>query len=331
MDGSESSGRPLRAAVIIVAWNALAFLRACLRSISPDSGSRGPGPFPAVELEVFVVDNGSTDGSADMVASEFPGVRLIREPENRGYPAANNIALRLVLAERRADIVVLLNADVVAEGRAVERLAGYLAARPEVAAALPALVLPDGRFQAGACGALPTALTLFNYFFGLHKVFPLRAPSFFIDQAAVSRRVGRLSVEWLSGACLAVRRSAVERIGLLNEEYFFYAEDLDWGRRMTRAGMALHYWPGVRVIHFHGATYQNVLREINTAWLRMLFQYLRAERGRTEYLLGRGFAACGFLLRAAARTVLGFPWTGRARRRKIREAFRFFTFSLTGV
>jgi GT2 family glycosyltransferase len=266
-----------------------------------------------------------------MVAAEFPQVRLIRESENRGYPAANNIALRTILAEKTADIVVLMNSDLAAEDRAVDRLAGHLAEHPAAAAVLPALILPDGRFQVGACGYLPTAWTLFNYFFGLHKIFPVRARSFFIDQKGVSRRVPFLAVEWLSGACLAVRRETIERIGLMSEDYFFYAEDLDWGRRMKGAGLTLHYLPSVRVVHYHGATYQDILRETNTAWLRMLFQYLRRERGLTEYVLGRAFAAAGFFLRTIAHTVGAFPWTRKASRRKIREVFRFFTFSLTGT
>lgn len=277
------------------------------------------------------MDNGSTDGSADAVAAEFPAVRLIRETENRGYPAANNIVLQIILAERRSDVVILLNSDTIVQDRAIDRLADYLAGHPGVAAVLPALVLPDGRFQVGACGHLPTARSLFDYFFGLHKILPVRSRSFFIDQKAVSRRVPFLAVEWLSGACLTLRRETIERIGLMSEDYFFYAEDLDWGRRMKDAGLVLHYWPGARIVHHHGVTYQDIIGKTNTAWLRMLFQYMKKERGRSEYLLGRSFAVLGFFLRTVGRVVLSFPWTGKTSRRKIREAFRFFTFSLTGV
>jgi N-acetylglucosaminyl-diphospho-decaprenol L-rhamnosyltransferase len=317
--------------VVIVAWNVRPFLEACLRSIFDHDGPGDPGASPGSGVEVFVVDNGSTDGSAEMIAEEFPRVRLIREPKNRGYPAANNIALRAILAEKTADVVILMNSDIVARDHAVDRLAGHLARHPGVAAVLPALVLPDGRFQIGVGGFLPTAGTLFSYFFGLHKLFPVRARSLFIDQKSVAKRVPYLSVEWLSGACLAVRREAVERIGLMSEDYFFYAEDLDWGRRMKAAGLTLRYWPGVRVVHHHGATYQDVYREVNTAWLRMLFRYVRAERGRADYVLSRLFASAGFLARTIAHAARSFPWTRKASRRKVREVFRFFVFSLTGV
>jgi hypothetical protein len=331
-------GRTPRVAVVVVAWNSLPFLKTCLRAItgtgetvsqdSPASARVRPVSDP---FEVFVVDNGSSDGTADWVAAEYPRVRLIRGDMNRGYPAGNNVALRLILAERSADVVLLLNSDVMADGPTVRSLARYLAERPEVGAVIPSLVLPDGGYQIGACGFLPTARTLFDYFFLLHKLRPLRSRGLFIDQASVSKRVPFLRVEWLSGACVAIRREAFERIGLLNEEYFFYAEDLDWGRRMQDSGMALHYWPGARVVHYHGMTYQEVLRETNTTWLRMLFRYMWTERGPVEYLLGRGFAAAGFLFRTAAHAVLGFPWARKESRRKIRDVFRFFVYSLTGI
>jgi len=323
MEGELKAARTPRISIVIVAWNALHFLRPCLRSLDQ------PAPFS--DIEIFVVDNGSTDGSADAVAAEFPAVRLIRETENRGYPAANNIALRTILAEGRSDFVILLNSDTIVLDRTVDLLADYLAGHPGVAAVLPALVLPDGRFQVGPCGYLPTARALFGYFFGLNKIFPVTSRSFFIDQKAVSRRVPFLPVEWLSGACLALRRETIERIGLMSEDYFFYAEDLDWGRRMKDAGLVLHYWPGARVVHHHGVTYQDIIGKTNTAWLRMLFQYMKKERGRSEYLLGRSFAVLGFLFRTVGRVVLSFPWAAKASRRKIRDAFRFFTFSLTGV
>jgi hypothetical protein len=338
MDETAREGWTPRVAVVVVAWNSLPFLKTCLGAItgrgggpSPDGAASSPKLSGAEPFEIFVVDNGSSDGTADWVAAEYPDVRLIRGDRNRGYPAGNNIALRRILAERTAGIVLLLNSDVMADGPTVRSLAAYLTDRPEVGAVMPALVLPDGSHQIGACGFLPTARTLFDYFFFLHKLRPLRSRGLFIDQPSVSKRVPFLRVEWLSGACVAVRREAFERIGLLNEEYFFYAEDLDWGRRMQGSGMALHFWPGARVVHHHGMTYQEVLRETNTTWLRMLFRYLWAERGPVEYALGRAFAAAGFLLRTAAHIVLKFPWTRKGSRRKIRDVFRFFVYALTGI
>ena len=119
----------------------------------------------------------------------------------------------------------------------------------------------------------------------------------FIDQGAIGRRQRAKRVEWLSGACLLVRRRLVEKVGLLNEDSFFYLDDIDWGQRMGRLGIALHYLPWVRVLHDHGVTYRRVLKRFNTKWLEMLFDYVRRERGTIEAGLFRAFAVLGFLIR----------------------------------
>jgi len=137
--------------VIVVTWNARDFLRQCLRSLAAETRIRA--------LDVHVVDNASTDGSSEMVRTEFPAVRLTRNPENLGFARANNIALRRVIEEGRSDYVLLLNADVAILDGAVDKLVAYLESHPAVGAAGPALVLPDGRLQAGVGGFLPSALS----------------------------------------------------------------------------------------------------------------------------------------------------------------------------
>ena len=324
MDSNARPNRVPRLSFVIVTWNAGEFLRGCLTSLYRETS------LSAVDFEVFVVDNGSDDGSADMVAAEFPAVRLIRNSENLGFPKANNMALEVILGEKRSDLITLVNSDIVIRERAVEKMAACLDAHPDLAAVGPALILPDGQFQVGPGGYLPTAWTMFNYFFFLFKVFPRRAKSFFIDQAALAKKGGLVPVEWLTGGCLTIRRAAVERIGLMDEDYFFYAEDLAWGRRMKREGFRLAYFPQARVVHFHGVTYKTVISEVNTKWLRMLFHFVRTERGPLEYGLARIFAVGGFFLRliyfAGARLARSTP----AAEQKLREVGRFFIFSLTG-
>jgi len=324
MDSNARPNRVPRLSFVIVTWNARDFLRDCLESIFRETSPSG------VDFEVFVVDNGSDDGTADMVAAEFPTVRLIRNSENLGFPKANNMALEIILREKRSDLITLVNSDMVITGRAIEKMAACLEANPDLAAIGPALLLPDGRFQVGTGGYLPTAWTMFNYFFFLFKIFPRRAKSFFIDQAALANKGGLIPVEWLSGGALTIRRETVERIGPMDEVYFFYGEDLEWGRRMKQAGFRLGYFPVAQIVHYHGVTYKTVLGEVNTKWLRMLFHFVRTERGPFEYALVRAFAAGGFFLRliffACARLVGRTPASGQ----KLQEVRRFFIFSLTG-
>ncbi len=324
MDTNGQPKRVPRLSVVIVTWNARDFLRECLESVYSQTSPS------AVDFEIFVVDNGSADGSPDMVAADFPAVRLIRNRENLGFPKANNMALEQIVREGRSDLITLVNSDMIIIERAIEKMAACMEENPGLAAVGPAFVLSDGRFQVGTGGYLPTARTMFNYFFFLFKVFPLRARGFFIEQAAFAEKEGLVPVEWLSGGCLTIRRAVVERIGLLDEDYFFYAEDLSWGRRMKREGFRLAYFPQAKVVHFHGVTYRTVYAEVNTKWLRMLFHYIRKDRGAFTYGLVRIFSVCGYLFRLLFFTAGYLIRRTPAARQKLREIWRFFIFSLTG-
>jgi GT2 family glycosyltransferase len=313
-------------AVVVVSRDTKAFLRECLNSIFKET--------QALSLSVYVVDNGSTDGSPDMVESEFHAVHLIRSDVNLGFAAANNIALRRILAEEKCPYILLLNSDIVVFDRALEKMVDYLESRPEVGGAGPALILPDGRLQTGTGGYLPGARSAFNYFFFLHKLIPSRSKSFFLDQAAfMDGRKGPVEsvpVEWLSGACLILRREVLEKVGLLDDSYYFYAEDVDWGRRMTEGGVRLVYVPAVHVIHHHGRTYEGARAGVNTLWLRMLYRYVRRERGWMEYALFRFFSILGFFSRLVGYSLARFLMKGPGRSGEIRELAGFLSYSVLG-
>lgn len=308
--------------IVIVAWNAKEFLRQCLYSVYRETQE--------IAFEVFVVDNASSDGTSEMVKTEFPQVRLIRSEKNLGFAKANNVALRLILKEKTSDYVLLLNSDAVVKDRAVDKLAFYLERTEEAQAAGPALILPDGGFQTGSGGFLPSAWTGFAYFLFLFKLFPEHIKSFFINQAHFAKKRKIIEVEWLSGACLMIRRRAVERIGLLNEDYFFYLDDIDWGLRMKEAGLRLHYFPGASVLHYHGITYKDIFREINTRWLGMLYGYVRMRRGQVESVAFRFFSAFGFFLRLSYAISQGLLEKNDSLMKKIQELYGFLVFSLMG-
>ena len=313
---------PAAVSIVIVSWNVRDFLEACLRSVYRET--------PSLPIEVIVVDNGSTDGTPEMVERKFPGVRLFRYGENLGFTRANNVALRMILQEKTFRYIMLLNSDTEIQERGIEELADYLDRRPEVDAVAPALILPDGRFQPGAGGYFPSWITGFNYFFFLFRLFPRRAPGLFIDQKKLARKKAPVALDWLSAACLLVRREVVERAGLLNEDYSIYADDIDWGLRMRRAGALLHYLPRVRVLHYHGVTAKHVTGEVNTRWLKMVYLYVRQEKGAVQYALFRVFSMGGFFLRFAAYAVLSLVKKDARRREKKRELKEYLRFSLRG-
>lgn len=226
--------------LVIVSYNVREHLRRCLRSAF---ASRD------VTLEVIVVDNGSRDGSADTVAKEFPQVRLVRLPENRGYAAANNVGL----VECRGSYVLLLNPDMFLDLDAVAQLGNFLMVHSEVGAVGPRILRPDGRPDPAARRAFPTPLVAALRMSGLSRLFP--------RSARMARyNLGHLSPESTheidsgTGACLLVRRSALNEVGLFDTDYFLYGEDIDLCLRLKTAGWAIYYLPTALGTHVKGAS-----------------------------------------------------------------------------
>ncbi|PKO22875.1 MAG: glycosyltransferase family 2 protein [Chloroflexi bacterium HGW-Chloroflexi-1] len=235
--------------VIIVNWNVCDLLRDCLRSVlwGRESEVRSQEAnrsalIPALELrapEVLVVDNASIDGSAEMVAREFPTVRLIRNAENLGYARANNLGI----AASTGRYVLLLNSDTVVPPAALAELVAFMDAHPEAGACSPQLLGADGRPQPYAFGCDPMPDYLMRR--GLYRLL-LRRPLHDWGAAEVQ------AVDWVSGACLLTRRAVIDQVGALDEQFFMYFEDNDWCLRMRAAGWKVYYNPNVCITHIGG-------------------------------------------------------------------------------
>lgn len=233
--------------VIILNYNRADLLRPCLQSVLNSSISH--------TLRVWVVDNASTDGSAELVAHEFPAVRLIRNPVNNGFAAGNNLALRAILEEEAAAsaaasrYVMLLNNDTVVEPNALQRLIDYLETHPAVGAVGPKLLLLDGSLDLACRRSFPSPAVSFYRMTGLSRLFP-RSPRFgrynltFLDPDLETE------VDALVGAAMMVRLAVVREVGLLDESFFMYGEDLDWCFRIKAFGWRIVYYPRA-VIHHH--------------------------------------------------------------------------------
>jgi GT2 family glycosyltransferase len=233
-------------AIVVVSYNTAALLRRCLGSLVL-SLSR----YPVAGTEIVVVDNGSGDGSPAMVETEFPEVRLMAVGENRGFAAANNLALRAVDAE----YVLFLNPDTEVLGDAPAALRRFLANRPTVGLCGGRLVNADLTFQ-HCCFRFPTlVMSLLDFFPINHRV-------------ANSRLNGRYPRQWYErpfpidhplGACMLARDEVIQRVGGFDEGFFMYCEEVDWCRRIRQAGWDIYYTPDAEIIHHQGAsTRQNV-------------------------------------------------------------------------
>jgi N-acetylglucosaminyl-diphospho-decaprenol L-rhamnosyltransferase len=231
-------------AVVILNYNRADLLADCLASIYAHPTH--------CALEVWVVDNASSDGSAQAVRSSFPQARLIESPVNGGYAYGNNLALRAILAAGTPDYILLLNNDTVVPAGAFDGLVDYLEARPEVAVVGPKLVLPDGSLDLACRRSFPTPEVSFYRMTGLAWLFP-RSPRFgrynltYLDPAVETE------VDAVVGACMLLRASVVQEVGLLDEQFFMYGEDLDWAYRIKQYGWRIVYYPRVTVHHYKRA------------------------------------------------------------------------------
>ncbi len=217
--------------VVILNYNTCDLTLASLTRLAPVASREG--------WQIIVVDNASTDESGQAIAQAFPTVRLIALAENRGYAAGNNQGL----AAARAEEIILLNSDVEAEIGQLQALVDFLRNNPAVGAVSAGLRTANGEAQAFAFGGDPSPLYLLRR--GLGRLLRLSP----LHNWAVSEP---LTVDWVSGACLCIRREVIEQIGGLDERFFLYFEDVDWCLRMRQAGWRVVYNPLVQVVHLGG-------------------------------------------------------------------------------
>jgi N-acetylglucosaminyl-diphospho-decaprenol L-rhamnosyltransferase len=226
----------VRLLVVIVSWNARQELERCLRSLLDAP--------PMVPHSIVVVDNASTDGSADMVAGTFPSVRLIRSPENLGFARGNNLALR----RETSEMILLLNPDTIVPPAAIDTLVARLVAHPEAAAAGPRIIDANGRPEL-SFGSMPAPVTEAR-----QKILTRLHGSGIAPFSAIVRRMTSRErlVDWVSGACLLVRRPAAEAVGLLDERYQLYWEDVDFCSALRRQGWRILFTPAAQIVHLRG-------------------------------------------------------------------------------
>ncbi len=302
----------MRLSVIIVSYNVCDLLRRCLQSVNASAGLTSDW----LSVDVTVVDNASNDGSAQMVAAEFPSVHLIASSDNLGFPRANNLALKHLGfgddRDRRAapDFAMLLNPDTEVVDDALGRMAAFLRNHPHAGACGPRLHYADGSLQHAAF-AFPGLAQLFFDLFPLTGVPVVR-------RLLHSRLNGRYPRrQWLGavpfpvgfvlGAALMARAESVRKAGLLDEGYFMYCEEMDWCLRMQAAGLPVCAVPTAQIIHHEGSSSSQV------RWKS--FERLWASRFRFFRLHSRLYPA-GFHLCLRILLHLGLAWNGLIARRR---------------
>ena len=253
--------------IVVVSYNTCDLLRRCLTTVY---ASRG------LAFRLCVVDNASPDASAEMVAREFPQAVLIANEENVGYPAANNQGLRALGFEQGQAggprYALLLNPDTEVQPTTLAQTVAFMDAHSELGILGPKLVRPDGSLDLACRRSFPSPEISFYQLTGLARLFPQ------------SRRFGRYNLTYLDpdqgvevdavvGAFMLVRRAAITAVGLLDESFFMYGEDLDWAYQIKAAGWKVYYYPEVTVLHVKRAASRQSARAQIEFWRSMEIFY----------------------------------------------------------
>ena len=225
--------------VVVVSYNVRLFLEQCLNSVIKAFGN--------LSCEVIVVDNNSTDGSCSMITDTFPSVRLISNNINAGFSAACNQGIRISAGE----YILLLNPDTVVEESAFSRCISFMKEHPLAGAVGVMMVNGKGRFLPESKRAIPTPAAAFFKLTGLSRLFPGSGivNRYYLGQTGMSETT---EAEVISGAFMFLKKTSLYTIGLLDESYFMYGEDIDLSYRLLKAGFKNYYFPEVRIVHYKG-------------------------------------------------------------------------------
>ncbi len=288
---------PTDLSVIVVNWNTCRLLDACLQSVESTRQN--------LRIDVLVVDNGSSDGSVDMVRQRFPGFLLIANADNRGYAAANNQAIE----RARGQYLLLLNSDAAVEPAALRTIVAYADDHPDVGVIGPKLLNPDGTLQPSG-GRFPTPASTVASLLGLHRLMGWPRYGTRRDYTKPA------DVDEVSGAAILIRRQVIDQIGVLDEGYTWGYEDVDFCLRARRAGWRVRYVPDARVVHQWGGSQRLAPAPTIVKAIAGRRRYFQKHYGRLSAALVMAATFVSHLLRFVVFSFLGIGskvLRGRAR------------------
>ncbi len=287
--------------VIIVGHNTAGLLIECLSRLRESQVDH--------PLDVYVVDNASSDGSLELVQRSFPDVTTIRAPRNLGFAGGNNLALQQILArvpdraDRRARSVLLLNSDCFLDVDTIQKTSRFLDEHPEAGVVGPKLLLRNGDLDLACRRSFPTPASALFKLTGLARRFPH------------NRRFARYNLTYLDsdetaevdsvvGAYMQVRLAAIDDAGLLDESFFMYGEDLDWAFRIKKEGWKVYYYPEARALHYKGASSSRRSYRLIIEFYRAMYLFHRKHYAPHTFVLLNWLVATGIVLRGCLALIL---------------------------
>jgi GT2 family glycosyltransferase len=309
----------LQLSIIIVNWNSIEFLQPCLSSVFDKNHG--------FDFEVIAVDNASTDDSAKVLKEEFPYIQLIQNDKNVGFTKANNQAIR----EAKGKYVLLLNPDtIMVDQNIFKNWVAFMDDHPEAGASGCKLIYQDGSHQVGDAGFKPTIKTIFNFSFFLSKYNPLKYKGMFLNYNKLNFPA---EVDWICGAGFLVRKSILEKVGLMNEDIFMFADDIEWGCRIRECGYKIFYLPQMKIIHLQGGSSekQKEISKFSYLWLnniRLLYKYYNKNQPIVLYDL---VISSAFLLRSALYFCSYLKSKKEEMKIKSYKMFKYFLFNISNL
>lgn len=231
----------MKLSIIIINYNTPDHIKRCLQSIKQVKDN--------IKKEVIVIDNASIDQSVRMIKSQFPWVKLIRSDKNLGFAGGNNLGLK----QAQGKYILLLNSDTRVLKNTFKAMIDYMDQNPEVGVSTCRVELTSGKLDPACHRGFPTPWNAFTYFSGLEKLFPRFKPFAGYHQGWKDLNIIH-EIDCPVGAFFLTRKKIIDKVGLLDERFFIYAEDIDWAFRIQKAGHKIMYVPATKIIHYKKAS-----------------------------------------------------------------------------
>lgn len=287
--------------IVIVSWNVRRLLCQCLASIDQHSQD--------LRLQVIVVDSGSVDGTAEIVAQQYPWVLLLAQEDNVGFPRGNNIGMRHALGRN----ILLLNPDTIVVNRALQSMVAFMDEHHDVGVVGPCIRFPDGTLQSSR-RRFPTVVTAFFESTWLEPWAPSRLLRTYKVQDLGDQETG--DVDWVMGAAMMVRREIIAQVGMMDEAYFMYSEELDWCRRIKAHGWRVVYFADAEIIHHEGKSSEQAVTARHINFQRAKLRYFRKYYGRLFSTILRVFLLASYAWQLVVEAIKAALGHKRAMRRQ---------------
>ncbi|NOU66257.1 glycosyltransferase [Paenibacillus sp. LMG 31461] len=266
--------------IIIVNYKTKDLTLACIESVFSSTTS--------YKYEIILIDNASNDGTIQSLNEQYPQVVTIGNTENVGFSKANNQGIRI----SKGRYVLLLNSDTIVQLDTLDVMLQFMDENPIVGASGCKIVLPDGSLDKACKRGFPTPSASFYYAFGFAKLFP-EIHRFNQYQLGYLDADQQYPIDSLVGAFMLVRRETIEHVGMLDEEFFMYGEDIDWCYRIKEAGWVNYYYPRTQIVHHKGASSRRKPYKIIYEFHRAMYLFHKKHYMRKYAMITNGFVYAG--------------------------------------